>query len=95
MPGHFLRRPSLALSAAEEEAKWPHLQAAIRISAMEEEARQQVEDAEAWAFFDQVRAEEAATRRQEDARLRREEKMRQEARPRAEERRQKARRLAW
>jgi hypothetical protein len=48
MPGHFLRRPSLALSAAEEEAKWPHLQAAIRISAMEEEAQRAVEEAARW-----------------------------------------------
>jgi hypothetical protein len=35
----------------EEEANWPHLAAVIRTSAMEEEARQAVEDAEAWAFL--------------------------------------------
>jgi hypothetical protein len=40
-------RAALALSKAEEEAKWPHLAAVIRTSAMEEEARQAVEDAEA------------------------------------------------
>jgi hypothetical protein len=41
-------RAALALSIAEEEARWPQLAAVIRTFAMEEEAQQAVKDAEAW-----------------------------------------------
>jgi hypothetical protein len=40
-------RAALAMSAEEEEAKWPHIAAVIRTSAMEEEAWHAVEDTEA------------------------------------------------
>jgi hypothetical protein len=80
-------RVALIISAAEEEAKWPQLQAVTRTSAMEEEARQAVEDAEAWELFAQARREEEATRRREEARLHREEEMREEARHLAEQER--------
>ncbi|KAK1611817.1 hypothetical protein QYE76_035490 [Lolium multiflorum] len=46
-------RAALALSAAEEDTKWLHLVVAIRTSAMEEEARQQVEEAEASALLEE------------------------------------------
>ncbi|KAK1605453.1 hypothetical protein QYE76_029126 [Lolium multiflorum] len=59
-------RAALALSTAKEEAKWPHLAAAIRTSATEEEARQKVEDAEAWALLEQEREQ----RLREEAQLR-------------------------
>jgi hypothetical protein len=68
---------ALALSIAEEEAKWPQLVAVIRIYAMEEEARQVVEDAEAWALLGQGRREEEARHWRDEARLRQEEARRQ------------------
>lgn len=64
---------ALAVSLTEEEAKWPQLAEVIRTSAMEEEAKQTVEDAEAWVLLGQARREEAARRRQDEARLRHEE----------------------
>jgi hypothetical protein len=36
----------------EEDAKWPHLATAIRTSAMEEETRLAVEEAEVWALLE-------------------------------------------
>nr|XP_051221322.1 uncharacterized protein LOC127339518 [Lolium perenne] len=73
------------ISAAEEEAQWPQLQAVIRTSVMEEEARQAVEDAEARELFARARREVEETRRHEEARLRREEQRRREAERRAEQ----------
>jgi hypothetical protein len=81
------------ISAAEEEAKWPHLHAAIRTSEMEEAARQEAEEAEDWELYAQARqarreVEEAA--RREEARRRADEERLDEQR-----RRQEARRRAW
>jgi hypothetical protein len=59
---------ALAASLAEEKAKWPQLAAVLRTSAMEEEARQAVEDAKAWASLSQARQEEEARLRHEEAR---------------------------
>lgn len=87
-------RAAVMISAAEEEAKWPHLHAAIRTSEMEE--------AELYAQALQARREEEeeAARREEARRRadeeRRQEQRRQEDRRHADQRRrQEARRRAW